>query len=119
MLNKTIGFYILKCTLKCKKINIKKQLACILQLCDGNSGYGALQCNNAYSCPGSYNGNCNPNYVWSGSMVDSSQYYRGFGLESGTFANFANSCGSGMYGKCITTWAFGVRCVLDVNKQKF
>ena len=120
--NAELNFLLLyfKVYIEIQNPNIETQLlGCFLscsQLCDNNAGYGTLQCRNVGSCPGSYNGNCNPNYVWSGSMVDTNVYYRGFGLESGTFANFANSCGTNMYGKCITTWAFGVRCVLDVNK---
>ena len=93
-----------------------------MQLCDNleSSKYGAARCYYlAGGCQGSYNTNCNPNYVWSGSVVDSSSYHRGFGFESGAFANFSNSCGTGMNGKCITNWAFGVRCVLDLNKISF
>ncbi len=27
----------------------------------------------------------------------------------------ANSCGTGMYGKCVLSYAFSVRCVLDLG----
>ncbi|MCX4275529.1 MAG: hypothetical protein OSJ27_07115 [Candidatus Gastranaerophilales bacterium] len=69
------------------------------QLCDYNSGYGALRCNNYSGCPGSNNGWCYPNNVWSGT-VSGSNYYRGY-LNSGTFNVNGN----------VSTNAFGVRCV--------
>ncbi len=73
------------------------------QLCDYKSGYGALQCYYTSSCPGSYNGNCIPNNVWSGT-ISGSNYYRG-NLNSGTFTVNSN----------VSTYAFGVRCVLDLK----
>lgn len=79
----------------------------IQQLCDYKSGYGALQCNNkSGGCPGSNNGNCYPNIVWSGEEVPSqSGYYYHGNLNSGTF--YATTSNYNIY-----TNARGVRCVL-------
>ena len=86
------------------------------QLCDWGSGYGTLQCvRSRYDCPGSYIGTCEPDALWSGSMVDEGSYYRAFVLDAGIFANSKNYCGTDMYGKCIVGWAFSVRCVLDAD----
>ncbi len=79
------------------------------KLCDGNSGYGALRCSNKSSgCPGSYNNNCNPNYMWSGTAQSSSGYYPYY-LNSGTL----NASSNYTY-----TYAYSVRCVLDLKKHK-
>ena len=76
------------------------------QLCDNSSGYGALQCKNlSGGCPGSNNNNCYPNNVWSGTPSGSN--YVNHNLNSGTF--------NGPYNN-VPTNAFGVRCVLDLNK---
>ena len=77
-----------------------------------SSTFAAAKCGSYGGCQGSYDTYCYPSYIWSGSVADSSSYHRGFGFESGTFANFSNSCGTGMYGKCIDTYVFGVRCLL-------
>ena len=80
------------------------------QLCDNNSGYGALQCQNRTSgCTGATNNYCYPNNVWSGTVKSGTNYYDG-NLNSGTFyARTANDYNS-------YTNAFSVRCVLDLNK---
>ena len=76
------------------------------QLCDGGSAsYGALQCSNKNGgCPGSYNNNCNPNIVWSGTAASSTYHYYRY-LNSGAFSE--NSYYS--------TQAYGVRCVPDLD----
>jgi len=78
-------------------------------LCDYYSGKGALQCQNLNGgCPGSIYGNCEPNVIWSGDLQSGSSYYYG-NLNSGTFnATTSNYQPS--------TRAYGVRCVLDLNK---
>ena len=55
-----------------------------LRLCDSYSGYGSARCN-YYSdaCPGSYNGYCYPNDVWS-STPRGSRYYNRY-LDYGSF----------------------------------
>ena len=80
-----------------------------LQLCDYYSGYGALQCQNRSGCTGAAGNNCNPNYVWSGTLNSGTNYYNRY-LNSGTFNNNWND----------HTNAFSVRCVpdLDFLKQK-
>ena len=76
------------------------------QLCDGGSASrGALQCTNkSGGCPGSNNSNCYPNQVWSGTSSGSS-YYNSY-LNSGTW--------NAPY-LIAPTYAFSVRCVLDLN----
>ena len=66
-------------------------------LCDLYSGYGTLQCYRdlgTSSCPGSNNGYCYPNHVWTG---EGGQY----SLNSGSFG----VTGGGQ------AYAFTVRCV--------
>ena len=77
-----------------KKISIK--------LCDNNSGYSSAQCNNTNSCPGSNNGNCNPNYVWSGSTYSSGVY--SYKLNSGSWSRYSDKY----------TYADSVRCVTNL-----
>ncbi len=62
------------------------------------------------TCPGSYDNNCWPNHVWSGTLRATS-YYSGFQLNSGAFGMTGACDGTG---KCNSTNAFGVRCVLDL-----
>ena len=91
-----------------KRRNTHRSL--VWTLCDYNSGYGALRCNNkSGGCPGSTYGNCEPNIVWSGDyQTAGSQYYYG-NLNSGTFyATTSNYQPS--------TRAYGVRCVLGFGK---
>jgi len=78
-----------------------------------SNGYkGALQCNPNYGgCPGSNNGNCWPNHVWSG-VPRSEEYYSAFALKSGTLTMDGVCDGTG---KCFYTNAFAVRCVLDLE----
>ncbi len=64
-----------------------------------------MQCYpNTSGCPGSYNNNCYPNIIWSGTLNSGSNYYYR-NLNSGTLneSNYPN------------TGAFGVRCVLDLR----
>lgn len=71
----------------------------IQQLCDINSGYGALRCNyNTGGCPGSTN-NCYPDGVWASAASGSNWGYR---LKSGSFNLTFNN----------NLYATGVRCVL-------
>ena len=75
------------------------------QLCDANSGYGALRCNPYGGCPGANGSNCNPYNVWSGTLKSGTNYYSP-NLNSGTFyPTNANTY----------TNAFSVRCVLDLE----
>ncbi len=77
------------------------------KLCDWNSGYGALQCNyHNTGCKGAIADDCYPNFVWSGTASGSSHYNRN--LNSGTFNENSNG----------VTYAFGVRCVLDLDFLK-
>ena len=92
-----------------RKFNPSDKLCCkthkpLRQLCDWNSGYGALRCDNYGGCPGANASNCYPMYVWSGQLQSGTNYYYG-NLNSGTlyastghYANYTN--------------AYGVRCVL-------
>ncbi len=74
-----------------------------LELCDDFSGYGSVPCYERDSaCPGSYNGECSPNRVWSSGEDDSSNAYNHY-LNTGNF-------NSNTYYK---TSAFSARCVLD------
>ncbi len=59
------------------------------------------------SCPGSASssGNCYPNYVWSGTQQSSTGYYPYY-LNNGTLKASTNYS---------YTWAYGVRCVLDLK----
>ncbi len=85
-----------------------------LQLCDYYSGYGTIQCSSKSSgCTGANNNNCWPNHVWSGTLR-SSDYYSGFQLNRGAIGMTGACDGTG---KCISTNAFGVRCVPDLNKN--
>ncbi len=78
-----------------------------LQLCDRYSGYGALQCQIlSGGCPGSEDGYCYPYSVWSGT-AQSSSYYYGYYLRSGTFNE----------GYTVPTHARGVRCVLETTSS--
>jgi len=76
------------------------------RLCDAWSGYGALQCNPANSCPGSADNNCYPNIIWSGILKSGTNYYARY-LQNGTFNSDTYSLGS--------TYALTVRCVLDLK----
>ncbi len=75
-------------------------------LCDWNSGYGALQCNNYKGCPGSDSGYCYPNWVWSSTVAGSSTRRFSGGLNNGAF-NVIDGSTTGIY-----TQAETVRCVL-------
>jgi len=80
------------------------------QLCDRDSGYGALQCKYTTSgCLGSNNNYCYPNLIWSGTESSTTGHYRGK-LNSGSFSVSGNT----------STNAEGVRCVPDLIylKQK-
>ena len=63
-----------------------------------------MQCQNRSGCTGSANGNCIPNNVWSGTVQSGSNYYNRY-LQNGTFNSNYNTY----------TYAFGVRCVLDLK----
>ena len=78
-----------------------------LQLCEQyeSSKYGAARCYELNSgCQGAMNTNCNPYDLWSGTLQSGSVYYRGT-LQSGVWSlNYY-----------ISTHAYSVRCVLDLN----
>ena len=82
-----------------------------LQLCDAweSSKYGAAQC---YwlggGCQGSYNSNCYPYGLWSGSTSSEAGSYHNRELQSGAY-NVALTRQS--------TYAFSVRCVLDLKSK--
>ena len=74
-----------------------------------NLGYGTLQCSTAIgSCPGSANNNCYPQGVWSFKQVSSTHSWVPE-LLSGSLYEYNGEAGH------VTTQAFGVRCVLDLN----
>jgi len=78
-----------------------------LQLCDRYAGYLSARCANAARCPGTYDGNCNPFYVWSGTESSAGVSAYRYNLESGTWhgpLTYVESCG------------FSVRCVADFIK---
>ena len=85
-----------------------------LQLCDQYSGYGTLHCYiGKGSCPGSAVGtnnanDCHPYHVWT-SDSDRSTYYYAPHLQYGVFTPDWD----GTY-----TYAFSVRCVLDMDVPK-
>lgn len=85
-----------------------------LQLCDWyeSSKYGAAQCNQFNGgCQGAANTHCYPYDIWSGTIMDSEGYHRGFYLAKGTL--FGVSCDESR-GKCSNTFTFSVRCVLGL-----
>ena len=77
-----------------------------IELCDNNSGYSSARCNNSNRCPGSNNGNCYPNDVWSGTVNGSSNAYN-YELWNGGWNQNNNN----------RTFAFSVRCVTDFLEQ--
>ena len=82
------------------------------QLCDNNSGHGALRCNyHETACKGAVSDDCYPNNVWSGELKSGTNYYNG-NLNSGTF--YATTSNYNAYNN-----AFGVRCVLGFGKKSF
>jgi len=71
-----------------------------LQLCGYSSGYSSAQCQDASRCKGSYDGNCNPNNVWTGSISGSLNAYNynlNAGVWNGPNTNYRSN-------------AFSVRC---------
>ena len=82
-----------------------------MQLCDRYTGYGTLQCYPAGSCPGSANGNCNPQTLWSSTPRSTDIYEHGW-LNNGVF-NYANGTNAQH------TFAYTVRCVLDLGFKKY
>ena len=88
--------------------------ACGSGYCASTNAFG-VRCvpdlkNPTDTCPGSYDNNCWPNHVWSGTLRATS-YYSGFQLNSGAFGMTGACDGTG---KCNSTNAFTVRCVLDL-----
>ena len=81
------------------------------KLCDRDAGYGTLQCKWVTSCPGANGGNCFPDHVWSDTRRDEG-YYTAVRSMEGIFGT-KNVCDC--TGKCPYTYAFGARCVLDLN----
>ena len=74
-----------------------------LELCDGYSGYGSVQCNyHDSACPGAMYSNCYPYVVWSSDEYSSSNAYN-HSLNSGSFNSNNNN----------KTYAFSARCVID------
>ena len=65
----------------------------------------------ANSCPGANGGNCFPDHVWSDTRRDEG-YYTAVRSMEGIFGT-KNVCDG--TGKCPYTYAFGARCVLDLN----
>ena len=53
-----------------------------LMFCDSSANYNSARCLNAEVCPGSYDGNCNPRYLWSGTLNGSTNVNRY--LQSGS-----------------------------------
>ena len=93
-------------------------------LCDINASHGTLQCFwGTGSCPGASPGtgndnNCYPYCVWSQDTVDGdTSYHRGFCMHNNQSLTTSGVC-VGNVGKCITTYSFTVRCVLDMDTQK-
>jgi len=78
-----------------------------LELCDSHSGYSSVQCGTAYRCSGSYDGNCNPNNVWSGTVSGSLQAFN-YNLNTGKW----NGPGAN-----IRSNAFSVRCQRIFKKK--
>ena len=77
------------------------------QLCDNNSGHGALRCNyHDTACKGALNDDCNPNIVWSGELKSGTNYFARY-LQNGTF-------NSDTYSLDYTN-ALSVRCVLGFD----
>ena len=74
-----------------------------LQLCDCWSGYSSAYCDLSNSCPGSSNEDCDPFYVWSGTVNGSSYAY---------FYYLTN--GSWIQNDLRRTYAFSVRCVTEL-----
>ncbi len=88
----------------CKAPTEAKTQSC-RQLCDQNSGYGALRCYNlSGGCPGANGNNCYPYHVWTGTPNGSNYYSPN--LQNGTLYPTNNN---------LPTNAFTVRCVLDLN----
>ena len=83
-------------------------LTMLQTLCDVWSGYGTLQCLNAVSCPGSYNGNCIPHAIWSSSSGGTYGY---------PFHLYVDTGNVGVPSTNAATAAFTVRCVLDLKPE--
>ena len=90
-----------------------------MQLCDHTAGYGTLQCGWAGSegiqyCPGAANSNCNPDCYWSSTeLTGGSSVYRAMCLRGGGFVRPQCDVES----RCTYTFAFTVRCVLDMDTK--
>lgn len=71
-----------------------------LMLCDTSAGFFSAYCAAGWGlCKGSYDGNCNPNYVWSGTL-SSTLYNRDYNLCLGAWTPNTN----------VLPNAFSVRC---------
>ena len=76
-----------------------------LMLCDSLSGNSSAYCANSKSCPGSSNGYCYPNGVWSSSLPNYDDIYaQNRNLSNGSWGFLNNN----------RTDAFSVRCVAEM-----
>ena len=83
-----------------------------LQLCNRQSGFGALQCVNTYEiCPGAaldsgsngYPNTCYPDSLWADDLIAGTTRHEGMNLRDGVFQGHQN------FSDC----AYSVRCILD------
>ena len=97
--------------------NISETEPLYRQLCDWNTGYGTLQCYrdlNAKYCPGAADSNCYPDCYWSSTeLTGGSSVYRAMCLRGGGFVRPQCDVES----RCTYTFAFTVRCVLDMDTK--
>ena len=95
-----------------------------MQLCDANSGYGALRCypdNSGKGCPGANNNNCYPHDIWSGDyQTAGSNYYFGnlnsgtFNATTGNYADYKNAYSV----RCVPGFEFSRRGVCTIYTAK-
>jgi len=78
----------------------------IMASCDNYAGYLSARCANAARCPGTYNGNCNPNNVWSGTESSAGVSAYKYNLKSGTWYGPNTNVESN---------GFSVRCVTEME----
>ena len=79
-----------------------------LMFCDDYANYNSARCSGAEVCPGSLDGYCYPNTVWSGTLDGSTIAFRRF-LNSGSWSS----------GCTYHTAPFSVRCVIDMCKLNY
>ena len=77
-------------------------------LCDGDTSvYGGYQCASTGGCPGTYDGSCFPNVIWSSTPITISGY------ENQAYHIFLGNGKIGGPGATPITRAFSARCTLD------